>query len=228
MGIDEGFLRSVPLFETLDRAALDALSERLIERRFDRGQVVFTEEETGEYMYIVREGRVKVSRWLPDGREVILAFRGPTDFFGEMSLIDGYSPRATITAVATSSILSLSRAGFRELLKHAPFADALMRTLCTRCREAWQQIEILSHRNAEARIRMALHHLCEREGEEVEGAVRLTLRLTHRDLANIAGVSRETATRVLRHLINEKLVEVDGRIFEIPNPDSLLELPTES
>lgn len=227
MGIDEGFLRRVSLFETLDQRALEALSQRLIERRFDRGQVVFTEEETGEYMYIVREGRVKVSRWLPDGREVILAFRGPADFFGEMSLIDGYSARATITAVLPSSILSLSRAGFREVLKQPPFAEALMRTLCIRCREAWQQIEILSHRNAEARIRMALHHLCEQEGEEVNGRVRLAIRLTHRDLANIAGVSRETATRALRHLVHEKLVEVDGRIFEVPDPDRLLELPSD-
>jgi CRP-like cAMP-binding protein len=227
MAIEKAFLRRVTLFETLDPPALEALSERLIERRFDRGQVVFTEEETGEYMYIVREGRVKVSRWLPDGREVILAFRGPADFFGEMALIDGYSPRATITAVQPSSILSLSRAGFRELLKQDPFATALMRTLCARCREAWQQIEILSHRNAEARIRMALHHLCEQEGEEVDGTrVRLAVRLTHRDLANIAGVSRETATRALRHLVHEKLVEVEGRIFEIPDPDRLLELPS--
>ncbi len=227
MAIDKGFLRRVSLFETLDPPALDALSERLIERRFDRGQVVFTEEETGEYMYIVREGRVKVSRWLPDGREVILAFRGSADFFGEMALIDGYSPRATITAVQPSSILSLSRLGFRELLKQDPFADALMRTLCNRCREAWQQVEILSHRNAEARIRMALHHLCEQEGEEIDGKTRLTIRLTHRDLANIAGVSRETATRALRHLVHAKLVEVDGRIFEIPDPDLLLELPSD-
>ncbi len=228
MAIDKGFLRRVTLFETLDEDALDALSERLIERRFDRGQVVFTEEETGEYMYIVREGRVKVSRWLPDGREVILAFRGAADFFGEMSLIDGYSPRATITAVLPSSILSLSRGGFRELLTEAPFADALMRTLCVRCREAWQQIEILSHRNAEARIRMALHHLCEQEGEELDdGRVRLTVRLTHRDLANIAGVSRETATRALRQLVHGKLVEVDGRIFEVPDPERLLELPSD-
>jgi CRP/FNR family transcriptional regulator len=227
MAIDKAFLRRVTLFETLEESALDALSERLIERRFGRGQVVFTEEETGEYMYIVREGRVKVSRWLPDGREVILAFRGSADFFGEMALLDGYSPRATITAVLPSAILSLSRAAFRELLKQAPFADVLMRTLCLRCRDAWQQIEILSHRNAEARIRMALHHLCEQEGEEVDGRVRLAVRLTHRDLANIAGVSRETATRALRHLVHEKLVEVDGRIFEIPDPDRLLELPSD-
>lgn len=227
MRIDEGFLRRVSLFETLDSEVLDVLSERLIERRFDRGQVVFTEEETGEYMYIVREGRVKVSRWLPDGREVILAFRGAADFFGEMSLIDGYSPRATITAVLPSSILSLSRVGFREVLHEPSFAAALMRTLCLRCRDAWQQVEILSHRNAEARIRMALHDLCGREGEEIEdGRVRLGVRLTHRDLANIAGVSRETATRALRHLVNEKIVEVEGRIFEIPDPDRLLELPS--
>lgn len=225
MAIDEAFLRRVSLFETLDQDVLQALGERLIERRFDRGQVVFTEDESGDYMYIVYEGRVKVSRWLPDGREVLLAFRGPADFFGEMALIDGHSPPATITAVAASSILSLSRPSFRDLLKRPTFAEALMCTLTARCREAWEQIEILSHRNAEARIRMALHYLAGREGESMDSGVRLAMRLTHRDLANIAGVSRETATRVLRNLVAEKLVEIEGRIFEIPDPNRLLELP---
>lgn len=225
MGIDSGFLRRVALFETLHDDELRALSERLIERRFERGQIVFTEDEAGDYMYIVREGRVKVSRWLPDGREVILAFRGAADFFGEMSLLDGQSPPATVTAVSRAAILSLSRARFRELLKRPPFAQALMDSLCTRCREAWQQIEVLSHRNAEARIRMALYHLCEREGERIDGSVRIALRLTHRDLANIAGVSRETATRVLRNLVHEKIVDMQGRLFEVPDPERLLELP---
>lgn len=227
MAIDEAFLRRVSLFETLDREVLQALGDRLIERRFDRGQVVFTEDESGDYMYIVYEGRVKVSRWLPDGREVLLAFRGPADFFGEMALIDGHSPPATITAVAASSILSLSRPSFRDLLTRPAFAEALMRTLTARCREAWEQIEILSHRNAEARIRMALHYLAGREGESMDSGVRLAMRLTHRDLANIAGVSRETATRVLRNLVAEKLVEIEGRIFEIPDPNRLLELPVD-
>ena len=104
MGIDSSFLRRVALFETLHDDELRALSERLIERRFERGQIVFTEDEVGDYMYIVREGRVKVSRWLPDGREVILAFRGSADFFGEMSLLDGQSPPATVTAVSRAAM----------------------------------------------------------------------------------------------------------------------------
>jgi CRP/FNR family cyclic AMP-dependent transcriptional regulator len=222
MAIDPEFLRRVALFGDLGDSELRALAMLFAERSYGRGQLVFSEDETGHFMYVVREGRVKVSRWLPSGREVILAFHGAGDWFGEMALLDGRTVPAAVTAVIPSSILTLSRARFEELAVRPSFARALLRMLCARCREAWQQIELLNHDNAEARIRLALFRLCEANGERTDRGVRIGLRLTHRELANLAGVSRETATRVLSRLQRENLIGVERRLFVVADPDELV------
>ena len=95
-------------------------------------------------MYIVKDGRVKVSRLLPNGKERILAFRETGEYFGEMSLLDGGTSAATVTA----TILFTTQRDFQKLLSNASINTALLRMLCTRCREAWSQIEVLTFHNA--------------------------------------------------------------------------------
>jgi CRP/FNR family transcriptional regulator len=223
LALDIQFLRRVALFAGLTDEDLQRLSSRLIERRYAAGEIVFPEEETGRCVYVVREGRVKVSRWLPSGRELILAYHDPPEHFGEMALIDGRTAPATVTAVARSSIVSLDRARFDELLQEPRFTRTLLEVLCARCRDAWQQIEILNHREPEARIRMALHRLCRSHGRRSEEGTWIDMRLTHRELANIVGVTRETATRALSRLEGDKLVEIRDRCFLVPDPERLID-----
>ena len=87
MGVDAEFLRGVALFAGLTDDELRALARVLVERRYGAGDVVLPEEETGRCVYVVREGRVKVSRWLPTGRELILAYHDAPEHFGEMALL---------------------------------------------------------------------------------------------------------------------------------------------
>jgi len=223
LGIDPSLLRSVPFFAALDDAELREVAELLVERSFGRDQIVLAEDETSAFMYVVIEGRVKVSRWLPSGRELVLAFRGAGDFFGEMALLDGRTLPATVTAVAQTTILSLSRARFDRLLDRPGFARALLATLSARCRDAWQQIEILSYRNADARLRLALASLLRREGEASEHGVRLARRLGHRELATLAGISRETATRALRRLEESGAIVLRDRRIVVPDPARLVD-----
>jgi CRP/FNR family transcriptional regulator len=223
LSIELQFLREVDLFRELGDAELREVARQFSERRYDRGQVVFSDDDTGRFMYVVKEGRVKVSRWLPSGREIILAFHPAGDWFGEMALIDGQTVPATITAVVPTTIFSLSRGRFFDLLAQRSFVLALLRALTGRCRDAWQQIEVLTHHQAEARIRMALHQLCARKGVATPEGVRIDMPLTHRELASIAGVSRETATRVLGHLADARLVRVQGRRFVVSEPERLIE-----
>lgn len=223
MGVDIEFLRRVALFSGLTDDDLRALSRNLVERRYGAGEVVFPEEETGRSVYIVREGRVRVSRWLASGRELVLAYHDPPEHFGEMALLDGRTAPATVTAVSRSAIVSLDRVRFEALLREPRFARTLLEVLCARCRDAWQQIEILNKREPEARIRMALHRLCKSHGRPTELGTRIEMRLTHRELANMVGVTRETATRAIARLENDKLIEVRSRVFLVPDPDRLIE-----
>jgi CRP/FNR family cyclic AMP-dependent transcriptional regulator len=225
MAVDTAFLRQVSLFAALTDVELMALAPAFSERRYAAGEVVFTEEATGQCMYVVREGRVKVSRWLPSGRELILAHHDAPEHFGEMALLDGHTAPATVTAATRSVILSLSRPRFEELLHKPHFTRTLLDELCARCRAAWQQIELVSHRDAEARVRMALYRLCQSHGRDTDQGRRIEMRLTHRELANMVGITRETATRALMRLEGMKLVQVEDRFFVVPEPDRLIEGP---
>ena len=140
------------------------MASRFRERDYVKHEIVFFEEDTGNYMYIVQEGRVKVSRLLPNGKEMILAFHEMGEYFGEISLIDGRTSPATVTTVIPSRILTVNRQNFLELLERLRINRAVLKMLCGRCRDAWGQIEVLTFHNADARIRTALYQLCQQKG----------------------------------------------------------------
>lgn len=223
MKVDVSFLRNVALFSELDDQELASVSEMFRQQKYKRNEIVFFEEDTGKYMYIVKEGRVKVSRLLPSGKEMILAFHEAGEYFGEMSLIDGGTTPATVTAVGPATILFMSRQEFSALLNNPKINRSLLKMLCSRCRDAWTQIEVLTFNNADARIRTALYHLCQKKGVRTDKGTMISIRLTHKELADMTGISRETATRVLSHLQNGGIVTVQKRHFFIANPETLMD-----
>ncbi|HSR67078.1 MAG TPA: Crp/Fnr family transcriptional regulator [Acidobacteriota bacterium] len=225
MKVELDFLRRVGLFAQLTDEELEQVGSYFREKRYKRNEIIFFEEDTGHYFYVVKKGRVKVSRLLPSGKEMILAFHEDGEYFGEMALVDGGTTPATVTAVVNTTIFSLGAVRFRQLLnENTKVNDALLKMLCSRCRDAWSQIEVLTFHNADSRIRTALYQLCQKKGEATaNGKTRISLQLTHKELADITGISRETATRVLSHLQNEKLLSVESRHFLIADPDELVD-----
>jgi CRP/FNR family transcriptional regulator len=224
MGVELAFLRKVPLFAELGDEELGEIAAHFHERSYPKNSVVFLEDETGDYMYVVRKGRVKVVRQLPSGKETILAFHDAGEFFGEMSLLDGGTTPASVIAVAATTILSLSRRDFRNLLSNPAVNvnEALLRMLCQRCREAWAQVELLTLHHAEARIRLLLHQLSASKGETGPEGVRLGARLTHRELADMAGITRESASRAVSRLQKLGLLRVDEGLLQVPDRGALL------
>src|SRR2546425_9248860 len=197
MPVNTDFLHSVSLFENLDNNELQEVLKVFKDQEFKKGDIILMEEDTGKYMYIVLDGRVKVSRLLPSGKEMILAFHEKGDYFGEMSLIDGGTTPATVTAMSPTFIAFVGRKEFTQVLLENPKINfAMLTMLCQRCRDAWTQIEVLTFNNADARIRTALFHLCQRKGEKTNEGIRISLHLTHKEIADMTGISRETATRV--------------------------------
>jgi len=223
MGVDVTFLAKVPLFQDLPADELGEIAAHFRERSYPRNAVVFLEDQTGDYMYLVKSGRVKAVRQLPSGKETILAFHDAGEFFGEMSLLDGGTTPATVIAVQPSTILSLSRRDFRNLLANPVVNDALLRMLCQRCRDAWAQVELLALQHAEARIRAVLFRLAAQRGEPADGGgVRVRPRLAHRELADMAGITRESASRVVSRLQKEGQLRVDAQSLWLRDPDALL------
>jgi CRP/FNR family transcriptional regulator, cyclic AMP receptor protein len=210
------FLRRVPLFETLSDQELDGLSPLFSLRTYTKNQVIFLEEETGNYMYIVLVGKVKVSKATEDGRESILAIHRPGDFFGEMSLLDGKTSPATVAAMEDCRIATIGRQDFhKHLLKNQKVLLQIIQVLCSRLRQVWSQIQVLSYGSAEARIRGALLLLMRKHGIPDAGGVLLDLKITHHELAEMSGTSRETVSRFLSRLRRSRVISIDHRRITI-------------
>jgi len=225
MAVELAFLRKVPLFSELEDDELTEIGAHFHERSYPKNSVIFLEDETGDYMYVVRQGRVKVVRQLPSGKETILAFHDAGEFFGEMSLLDGGTTPASVIAVAPTTILSLSRRDFRTQLSNPKVNEALLRMLCQRCREAWAQVELLTLHHAEARIRSLVHQLCRSKGEAdaEDGSVRIGSRMTHRELADMAGITRESASRAVSRLQKLGLLRMESGSLRVLDPEALLD-----
>jgi CRP-like cAMP-binding protein len=217
------FLKKMAIFQDLEAAELQSVAAMFKERQYNRSEIIFVEEDTGQYMYVVKEGRVKVSRTLPNGRETILTFHKEGEYFGEMSLIDGETAPATVTAVVATTILVISRTDFSVLLANPTIQSMFLKVLCKRCRDAWAQISVLAFHQADARIRASLDHLSRNRGTPTDHGIRIDLHLTHRELAEMAGISRETATRILGQLQSEGVLTIEDGYFLISDTKKLLE-----
>ena len=211
-------LRNVPIFTDLSDSDLNRIASKMVSRDYEKGQMILLEESTGETFFIMTSGTVKVTRLSDDGREVILALLGESDFFGEMSLLDGEGRSANIVANEDAEVMTLSRRDFLEYLETYPkIAIALLEELAVRIRKSDQQIESLSLSDSEQRIGITLIRLAEERGTIKRGDVTVQNLPYQQDIANMAGTSRETVSRTLKLLEDKKLVKRNGGDITIFN-----------
>ncbi len=215
-------IRQVPLFSTLTDDEFNQLAHIFVARAYHKNQIIFLEEETGNYMYLVLSGKVKVSKAGAGGKETILAIHRAGDFFGEMSLLDGKTAPATVSAMEDSKIISVSGADFHKYLLHnEKVMLQIINVLCARLRQVWQT-QSLSSGSADARIRMGIHQLAKKHGiRDAHGTI-IDLKITHQELAEMVGTSRETVTRVLARLREEGIIEIEQRRITLLNAQALL------
>ncbi|MCS5633076.1 MAG: Crp/Fnr family transcriptional regulator [Candidatus Marinimicrobia bacterium] len=214
-------LRNVPIFTDLTDSDLTKIASKMVPRVYEKGQMILLEESMGETFFIITQGAVKVTRLSAEGREVILAILGESDFFGEMSLLDGEGRSANIVANEDAKVLTLSRNDFLDCLESYPkIAIALLEELATRLRKSDQQIESLSLSDSEHRIGITLIRLAGELGTIKQGHVTVKNLPYQQDIANMAGTSRETVSRTLKLLEDKKLVRRENRNLTIYNYDA--------
>ena len=206
-------LRSIPLFRMINEADLTEIAELLIERRYLSRATIFEEGSVGEYMYVIREGQVKVSKMSDDGREKVLEMLGPGDFFGEMALLDRAPRSASVKATTDCVLLALSRNDFIALLRRNPeISLELVRELARRLRETDEEVRGLLFERVEGRTRRVLRRMAT---QPAPGRPHLlsTGSVTHQQLADLVGTSRETITRVVKSLKRRGWLDQDGKHY---------------
>lgn len=204
--------KKIQLFSSLTDEELHKITDRLVVKKFRKNEIILQVEDTNKYMYIILNGKTKVIQTTEDGKEILLAMHQSGEFFGEMSLIDGKTSPATVIATEDSTVAVISKEDFYSLVKtQKKVLDNLLLILCSRYRESWEKIQMLNLKNASQRIKILFLMLSDKYGEKTTEGVTLNVKLTHQEIADMAGMARETVTRVIDRL------QKDGEISILKN-----------
>jgi CRP/FNR family transcriptional regulator/CRP/FNR family cyclic AMP-dependent transcriptional regulator len=211
-------LRAIPLFAQVSDEDLASIASLLIERRLPKNKTVVEEGTPGDYMYVIREGRVKVTKLSGDGREKILEMLEAGAFFGEMSLLDSAPRSASVKALTDVRVLALSRKDFLNVLRRSPdLALAVITELTSRLRQQDEQASSLSFQRVKERTQGLLVRLA-RDDVGVPGRL-ATPALTHQQIADMIGTSRETVTRAVKGLKQEGWLTQEGKRYLVPEDE---------
>jgi CRP-like cAMP-binding protein len=210
-GIDS--LRALPLFSEVEEEDLRRLAGHLIERRFPRDSTLIQEGQPGDYMYVLREGRVKVTKLSGAGREKILEILTEGAFFGEMALLDPPERSASVKSLDPVRVLALSRRSFLQALERSPgLAMAVIRELARRLRHTNLDASHIPYQSVKERTRELLDRLATETDAE---GWRTTPALTHQEVADMVATSRETVTRAVKQLKQEGWLRQEGKRYRI-------------
>jgi CRP/FNR family transcriptional regulator, cyclic AMP receptor protein len=205
-------LGRTPLFGSLDEADRHAVAEEMREASFDTNQVIFGRGDAGREIYLVVSGRVRLSVLTAEGRELSFAHAEPGAIFGEIAMLDGGPRSADATAVGKVTALSLSKPAFKRLVDTRPIVgDAAIRFLCSRVREADQQLEAIALYPIEGRLaRFFLAAARQVKPDAEEGRITIELPMSQSELALLIGASRPKVNTALSLLESSGALERSG------------------
>jgi CRP-like cAMP-binding protein len=220
--IDVASIRRVPLFRDFADDEVAALGATVTDRRYGKHQFIVREGDPGDTFFILVKGSVSVCRIAPDGRETILSILKEGDFFGEMSMFDSSLRSASIKTLTEVEVGAIRQADFLILLDRNPrIGRSLVIALSERLRAANALIAATTSQDIRARLASLLLNLSNQFGERVDNGMRITLRLTNQEMANMIGTTRETVNRTLNRFWDDKLVDMRTAHVVIVEPDRL-------
>ncbi len=201
---------------------MDDLISRGVKRNFRRGAFLMTEGEASDHVILLLSGRAKISSYTADGKEVVLAVRGPGDLLGEFSAIDGQSRSATVSALEPIEALIVPSERFIAFLaEHGRLAILLLQTMTRKLRDADRKRVEFGAYDTPGRVARRLLELVDRYGESEGDNVRITLSLTQDELAGWTGSSREAVSKALREFRDRGWVTTGRRSIIVLDVDAL-------
>lgn len=219
-------LESIALFEGMSHDEHHELNNLMHRKLFQSGSNIITVAQPGELVYLLLDGTVKIFVDQISGSEVILAFLGPGDTFGEMSMMDSSGRSANVVALEKTSCLSMDRQTFQRCLrKMNQLSYNLVTLLSRRLRLANEQIRALSTLDVRGRVARQLLAFAQQYGvADGVGGIRIPLRLTQTDVASLVGASRERVNQVIVDFKDGSFISVDAsHRFTVHNPRALVE-----
>jgi len=204
------YLKQVPLFADLadeDLRELIAVAKRRI---FRNGEVIFHREDPGHVLYVIKEGKVKISLISPEGQEISLVVFGKGECFGEFAILDGLPRSADAVALERVECYTLQRSDFHKaIMKNPKIAIQVLEVLSKRLRTTDQMIEDLIFLDVYGRVAKKLLELADTHGSKVGNGIRIDVRLTQQELASMVGASRESVNKVMGYFTDKDFISTD-------------------
>lgn len=200
----------VPLFAGLDQESLRELTRAARRRLFRAGEIIFHRDDTGQVLYVIRTGKVKIFVTSSEGQDMVLTILGPGDYFGELALLDGLPRSASAAAIEAADTLALQRPDFIQAVeRHPRIAIQVMNVLSRRLRQTDALIEDLLFLDVHGRVAKKLLELAELHGVRTPEGIRIELRLTQGELAAMVGASRESVNKVMGYFTDKRFISTD-------------------
>ena len=206
------------LFSELSKDYLNTITDLILFRNVAKGTLILSEEKKSNSIFIIQKGLVKVTKFSDKGKELILAFLGQDEFFGEMSLFDGEGRSTNIVAKSDCKVFEIRKNDFVNIVNNSTEVSMeIIKKLSSRLRKANNKIENISNHNSEYRIGVCLLDFAEDFGEIFQGEVRIKKIPTQIEISNMTGTSRETVSRVLSEFQKNGIIIKKNRELIIPN-----------
>ena len=220
--MEDSIIARIPLFERMSPEELEELRGMMSQTTLRRGEVLFNEGDSGDRLYILLTGKVKLGHTSVDGRENLLAVLGPGEVVGELTLFDPGPRSTTATAVATTELLALEHnqlMGFID--SHPTLAKDMLRALAVRLRRTNIALADLVFSDVPGRVAKALLDLAERFGAPTEDGIHVPHDLTQEELAQLVGASRETINKSLAEFVSRGWIRLEGRAVTLIDVERL-------
>ncbi len=215
-------LGRVPVFSTLEPGDLEQIARMAVPRRFEPGQVVFREGDQSDTCYVVREGHARAVRSHSDGRTITLATFGPGDIFGELAMFEDERRSATVEAIEPTNVVGVLGPDMRRLMnEHPQIAARLVIALGRRLRETNERLSRQSFQTVQSRVATVLGQLVAQEIAAGGSPADVLVVATQADLAQLAGSSRESASRFLAVLERAGVISQGRGRLTVHDPKAL-------
>ena len=215
-------LRNVPLFADLTEPELGFLADRALSKELQAGEMIFSEGDPCEGLYIVQSGNVKIFNTSPGGREQVLHIEKAGNSLAELPVFDGGNYPASTAAVDHCTLLFISKKDFRALCLERPEVSLkLLKVVSSRLRQLVSIIEELSFTTVRNRLASWLLQEAQKKGRKTSRGIEFALTVTNQELAFQIGTVRELVSRNLSYFQSENILKTDGRTIIIQDLPAL-------
>jgi len=209
-------LKIINVFEDISSDEIMEIAKITGESRFSAKEVIFIPEDPADAVYFLTSGRVRLYQISPEGKEITLAILHPGDIFGEMETLGQSQREVFAEAMDISYVCKIDKKPFEKMIQEKPkVALKLIQVMARRFQQAQSKIEDMAFRDVTGRLSKLILKLAEEFGEHTSKGIKISVKLTHRDIGNMIGVSRETTTSTLNNFKKQRFIDFSRRYITV-------------